>query len=204
MYLSMLQLNPRCKQVQSEIYDPYQMHRTLCKAFGDDEESWKNARVLFRVDETNGGCKLCALVQSKLRPDWTKLTVPGNYQVDEPKLKEVQFALETGQRLGFRLRANPTVKRDGKREGLYKEEEQYEWLRKKGEHGGFTVLNAIARADGKQKSLTAKGKDAVLLSVIFEGILQITDPELFLKTLESGIGSAKGFGFGLLSIAPVR
>ena len=204
MFLSMLELNPRCKQVQAELNDPYQMHRTLCKAFGNDNEAWEKARVLFRVDEINEGRKLKALVQSKICPDWTKLTIPGDYLVSEPQCKDISPIIKTGQRLAFRLRANPTVKRNGKREGLYKEEEQYKWLRKKGEISGFTVLSAVAKSEGKQKSLTAKGQNAVLLAVVFEGVIKIIDPVVFLKTLESGIGSSKGLGFGLLSVAPVR
>lgn len=42
-------------------------------------------------------------------------------------------------------------------------------------------------------------------SVLFEGVLEITDAERFQKTLQAGIGSGKAYGFGLLSIArPVR
>ena len=39
------------------------------------------------------------------------------------------------------------------------------------------------------------------LAVRFEGVLQVVDPVAFQQTLRRGIGSAKGFGFGLLSIA---
>ena len=38
----------------------------------------------------------------------------------------------------------------------------------------------------------------------FDGVLEVNDPDIFIKSIESGIGSAKGFGFGLLSIAPVK
>ena len=40
LYLSRLALNPRSRQAQAEIRDPYQMHRTLSKAFpeGDDAQ----------------------------------------------------------------------------------------------------------------------------------------------------------------------
>jgi hypothetical protein len=37
MFLSMIEVNPRCRQVQAELRDPYQMHRTLSKAFGDGD-----------------------------------------------------------------------------------------------------------------------------------------------------------------------
>ena len=38
-------------------------------------------------------------------------------------------------------------------------------------------------------------------AVRFEGVLQVVDPVAFQQTLRCGIGSAKGFGFGLLSLA---
>ena len=41
-------------------------------------------------------------------------------------------------------------------------------------------------------------------SVLFDGRLRVTDSTAFQKALSCGIGPAKAFGFGLLSIAPVN
>jgi CRISPR system Cascade subunit CasE len=202
MFVSLLQLNLRSRHVQSELRNPYQMHRTLSKAFGDEPGVWEAARVLFRVDETNG--KLAALVQSKTLPDWSQLSAADSYLTELPKMTEFSPSVRKGQRLAFRLLANPTVKRDGKRVGLYKEEEQLQWLNRKAKDNGFRILSAVPTSQGKVMSKTAKGEETVLLAVRFDGALEVTDPDLFTEALESGIGSAKGFGFGLLSIAPLR
>jgi len=37
-------------------------------------------------------------------------------------------------------------------------------------------------------------------SALLEGKLKVTDPDAVKSTVETGIGSAKGFGFGLLSV----
>lgn len=203
MYLSLLELNTRSRQVQAELRDPYQMHRTISKAFADDENTYKSARCLFRVDESRDGRVLYTLVQSKLRPDWEKWTVSADYLAADTRVKDFTPVVRLGQRLGFRLRANPTVKRDGKRWGLEKEEEQLQWLARKGQEGGFRVISASVGSDGKLLSPDVLGKDGKLLAVLFNGILEITDVGVFLLTLEKGIGSAKGFGFGLLSITPM-
>ena len=42
-----------------------------------------------------------------------------------------------------------------------------------------------------------------LFSARYEGVLTVTDTELFQLTLIRGIGPGKAFGFGLLSVAPV-
>lgn len=47
-------------------------------------------------------------------------------------------------------------------------------------------------------------KEQTLFAVLFEGVLQVTDPDKLRIAVGAGIGSAKGFGFGLLSLAPVR
>jgi CRISPR system Cascade subunit CasE len=71
---------------------------------------------------------------------------------------------------------------------------------RKGEAGGFHVLTALMTSEGMQTIQGANG--AILLdSVLYEGALEVTEPEAFQRTLAAGIGSGKGFGFGLLSLA---
>jgi CRISPR system Cascade subunit CasE len=41
-------------------------------------------------------------------------------------------------------------------------------------------------------------------AVVFDGLLRVTDTGAFTETLVHGLGSAKAFGFGLLSIAPIK
>ena len=40
-------------------------------------------------------------------------------------------------------------------------------------------------------------------SVEFRGTLRVTDPAAFHQTFQTGLGSGKAFGFGLLVIAPL-
>ena len=47
-----------------------------------------------------------------------------------------------------------------------------------------------------------KKHETHFLAVQFDGVLQVTDPDKLVAAVETGIGSAKGFGFGLLSLAP--
>ena len=46
-----------------------------------------------------------------------------------------------GQLLRFRLRANPTVTRAGKRHGLTSQGAQLAWLQRQGERGGFQLVS---------------------------------------------------------------
>ena len=200
IYLSQLMLNVQSPQVQRELRSPYEMHRTLSRAFPDDATAYAEARCLFRVEE-NGKTPV-VLVQSRIAPDWDNVTQHApRYLVNVPQTKMTEVVLTVGQRLAFRLHANPTVKRDGKRLPLRQEQEQMTWLQRKGTLHGFQILQARVRQDIRTQARTADGHTAYHEGVTFDGILQVTDAVALQTALECGIGSAKGFGFGLLSLA---
>ena len=107
-----------------------------------------------------------------------------------PAVKPFDLKLAAGQSLGFRLRANPTVKKDtddgrSVRRGLLTEDEQMRWLARKAEAGGFSVLSVNVAREGKvggdiHRTNDETGKkethDLTLLAVRFDGVLQVTDP----------------------------
>jgi len=214
MYLSRLILNPRNRRVQKEVAQPYQMHRSLMKAFPDNLKPG-DERVLFRLEAHPRTGALTLLVQSLTLPDWSWLAESNArgylLPVNEPNpaVKSFDLNLAPGQVLAFRLRANPTVKRrfddeTHKRVGIYGEEKQIEWLKRKGEQGGFHVLsvrtnnqdtiNGYIRRDEERHKLK-------LLAVQFDGLLQVSDPDRLRETVRQGVGSGKALGFGLLSLA---
>jgi CRISPR system Cascade subunit CasE len=221
MYLSRLILNPRSRRVRKEIADAYQMHRSLMRGFPDGLAEGEE-RVLFRVDTHPRAGVPVLLVQSLAPPGWAWLAEPGarDYLLPEDRLppgvddnpagKPFDLELTPGQVLAFRLRANPTVKRrfnekDHKRVGLYREEEQVEWLTRKGDRGGFRVLSAHASRETVVGGTIHREQETHklnLLAVRFDGLLQVTDPARLRETVRQGVGSGKGLGFGLLSLAP--
>jgi len=211
MYLTSLRLNPRSSQVQTEVANAYEMHRTLMRAFPGSSAGGPG-RVLFRFEDDRYSRGLIVLVQSAKKPDWSFFQNDREYLdplADNPcESKEFNPRFVARQRLSFRLRGNPTVKRNGRRLGLRKEEEQVGWLDRKAGEGGFRVLACRITPKGLQKPAKILGKDwtqeLTFLATIYEGVLEVTDPERFGKTLASGVGSGKGLGFGMVSIAPVR
>lgn len=198
MFLSKLILNHRSRQVRREIAEPYEMHRTLMRGFPADLKSLSE-RVLFRLDPDPP----IILVQSLSMPNWVPLQEMEGYLLAQPEFKEFQPSFGAGQKLCFCLRANPTVKRDGKRRGLLTEESQKDWLERKAQAGGFRVsgLQIVReRMAFGHKTRDGEGQDMAHLSVRYDGLLEVTNPDQMLKTLQAGIGSGKGFGFGLLSL----
>ena len=222
MYLSRLILNPRSRQVRNELADPYEMHRTVCKAFPnanytDNEPSG----ILFRTDVNPRTYIPTLLVQSLLNPNWDFLRMEKKdyllgendlpFDVENPSYKEIKLELRAGQVLAFRLRANPTVKKDregkkqGRRAGLLREEDQHKWLIRKLESAGAALVsvNIVNEQFTRGKLFIEKEKEKRLnfLSVQFDGVLQVKDKDKLANTIFTGFGSAKGLGFGLLSLA---
>ena len=219
MFLSRLILDPRSRQVMGEMAHPYEMHRTLMRAFpkATDETKLK-ARdefgVLFRADVDDPGSVVNVLVQSLVEPDWSFLNGLDYLCMDtdlpECEHKDIMPAcrnIQNGRRLRFRLRANVCKrvgdKSDplfGKRVALYSEEAQRAWLSGRGREGGFEPLEISVGNQGEVRS-RKNGRHVIHFGVTFAGTLRVSDSHALVETMRKGIGPAKAFGFGLLSLA---
>jgi len=199
VFLSRLTLNVRDSEVQREVVNVYELHRTLMRAF-PDEESGGAGRVLFRLEDNSDGT-LLLLVQSDLEPDWSRLQVPVGYLVSDPEKKQFDVNVREGTVLAFRLLANPTVRTAEKRQAVLGEENLYAWLERKAKDGGFELIQSMITRQGK--ILASKhGQNRILLNVVqYDGLLVVRDCTVFGQTVNKGIGSGKGFGFGMLSLA---
>lgn len=233
LYLSRLLLDCRSRRVMKEIQYPYEMHRTLSLAFPASSEEQRNSSgFLYRVEDDKQSPIVKVFVQSRIQPDWQKLQeISGYLYASESAIasKDIMPAyqhLQNGQMLAFKLRGNPTKRvgkqgdpHYGKRVELFREEEQIKWLMRKGitgidgRGGGFAILeddegiHVNAYNEGKKTGRKHEGEQGVIMthhSVLFDGILRITDAEKFRQTLLCGVGSGKAFGFGLLAITPIR
>ena len=110
----------------------------------------------------------------------------------------------------------------GPRSACRNDEQRLAWLHRKGKDGGFAVETAglsfvdwrntkplqekgghpIETREQARKRAFGPGEHQRLGAVRFDGILVVTDPDTFRKTVAAGIGTGKAFGFGLLSLAP--
>lgn len=227
MFLSQLILNSQNRQVQSEVAHPYEMHRTLStRCFAESAiiaqrntpRSGEQARangahgLLFRLDTAGNGSQISLMMQSHLEPDLSGLPKGYAVEVRGPKIFEIKGRLAVGQMYQFRLRASPTKRLGnstpytqdvGKRVPIKTESEQLSWLFRQADKFGFRVTDVQISDKSRQNSLKS-GNAMLWHSVCFQGELAVLDPDLICAAVESGIGSAKGMGFGLLSLAPCK
>jgi CRISPR system Cascade subunit CasE len=190
-------------------------HRLVWTLFGDTPDRRRD--FLWREDQPGQ-----FMLLSTRRP------APGVLFTLE--IKPFAPLLEPGDRLGFVLRVNPTVTRTapGRPRGIRSDvvmdalkdvpgaeraSQRSEligpagaaWLRERSAAAGFTLLTA--KADGYEQmkllrtSLADPKRRSIRYSVLdLEGVLEVTDPAVFLGAMAAGFGRAKAFGCGLMLI----
>ena len=191
--------------------DAYAWHQWAWQAFPNRPEADRD--FLTRLDDTGDGFRF--LIQSAAAPQR-----PATCPTDAWQTKGIpeNFFSHPGYR--FSLLANPTKKlaaprdADGKRRNTKRipvstREDLIAWIDRKGLQHGFQVdadtLQTIPRPRQVfvKKSTADSQRHAGLHSATeFVGILKITDPAAFIAATQSGIGSAKAFGFGMLCLSP--
>lgn len=167
---------------------------------------------LFRIDPLPPG-RAAILVQSAIAPDWSYAFRNAQHLLAAaPNVRPWDPAFAEGQHMRFRLRAN-TVRRvapkvpgkDGPRVPVPPTPEALRaWLDQRAARAGF-VVDELACVVPGYVSWRKSAKDnggARLRSVLYEGRLTVRDAGAFRTAVESGIGPAKAFGFGLLSVKP--
>jgi len=212
MYLSRIALNAKRRETMRALTLLQLMHAAVEHSF-----KGKSQRNLWRIDWLDNICYL--LVLSAEKPDFTHIAEQFGYphyqRPWETKDYNLLLArLKEGDSWMFRLRANPTrnsSKDKDKSSGRGKvfahvtQEQQKQWLLMRSDSYGFMLKeDAFDVVHTKWEKFT-KSKDSnrevILRTATFEGALTISNLERFRKALLFGIGRAKAYGCGLLTIA---
>lgn len=219
MFLTKMPINIRRRGAQRLLGSPQAMHAAVMAGFADPRAT-EEARVLWRVDSYEDHRVLLYTV-SPGKPDFTHIVEQAGWPTTEAwqtrPYGPVLDTLRVGQRWLFRLTANPvhTVRREGwsgtKPLGHVTAKQQEQWLIDRAPGRGFRLV-APGDGDGTGKDLAVvdrtvrrfRRKDATVTIAVatFEGQLEVTDEAEFRRALTAGIGRAKSYGCGLLTVAP--
>lgn len=197
MYLSKVLLTGE------QLRNPYEVHRALWLAFPETADHQRD--FLFRIEQRTSS-QLQLLMQSERQPE------SRDSSVNILAIKETTLMLQPDTQLRFLLIANP-VKTISDEQGrlnrkgdikkcripLIKEEDQKNWLKRKLEH---TALLSALEIEKQLPLNFSKGKQrGKIQPYSFKGILQVQDGPELARLIEKGVGPAKAFGCGLLSLA---
>lgn len=188
----------------SVVRDPYQWHRSLWSLFPERPDAQRE--FLYRMEANKPGLASRVLLLSTWQPQDS-----ANASVFATR----RFApeLQAGQQLRFCLVANPVrcirdengrAGKDGKpkacRVPIVQEAAQLDWLIRKLD-GAATVDSAIVSALPALHFRKRGQTPGKLVPARYDGILTVQSPDSLVSLVASGIGPAKSFGCGLLSLA---
>jgi CRISPR system Cascade subunit CasE len=221
MYLSRVEINRQRFETKRALTSPQIMHAAIKSCFPSSDE-----RQLWRFDTI--GHAMYILVTSASKPDFTSFVQqfgwPASGQTGDTKDYEPFLnRIKNGSKWRFRLTANPVYSRNSDQEGPKKRgkifshvtvEHQKKWLAYKAGSRGFRVTDPSIESSGAEtsdaymfdvvhrevKRFKRDGRIVTISVATFEGVLVVTDAELFVQTLRNGLGRAKAYGCGLLTI----
>ncbi|MBR7038219.1 MAG: type I-E CRISPR-associated protein Cas6/Cse3/CasE [Oscillospiraceae bacterium] len=205
MYLSRVLLDVQRRDTMRALASPSRSHGALDQCFPGGRP-----KLLWRLDRLRG--QLYLLLLSETRPDLTTFCAqfsPNDSAWETKDYESLLSRIEGGSRWRFRLTANPTVSarsdEAGKRGRIHAHittASQKQWLLDRAEkHGSRLAEDAFDVTEIRWERFYKKEKRPVtLLSVSYEGVLEVTDPALFRDLLVNGIGRAKAYGMGMLTV----
>ena len=191
MYCTELILNQENLFAKRDVASRYEMHRSVAHL-----TEGATRRVLWRLD-VQSNWRLTIQCEWPLEPRHVSRSMPG-YAVSV-RSAEVRRNFQEGDLLLFQLEANPTAERANKRRALVEQEELRSWLERHIERAGCKPINHVVLSRQAHQSYRKK-RLVTLNEVRFKGLLEVDDPKGLGDVVESGVGSAKGYGFGLLSL----
>ena len=212
MYLSRIQIDPAHRGAKRLLGSAQAMHAAVLAAF--DGEGVERSRVLWRVDtdlrvvflytvsqaEPNFAEFLAQIGLSNSSQGWSCRDY-------EPLLRR----LEDGQQWAFRLTANPSFTDpacSGKRLGNITVAQQEQWLLRRAEGFGFEVCHhndsvELLVRDRRVDKFNRGGRTVTISKATYDGILRVVDAGRLREAMVTGIGHAKAYGCGLITLAPV-
>lgn len=203
MYLSRISLDITERNTMKALSSPSIFHGAISDSFMGGRPD-----VLWRIDNLND--RLFMLILSNDRPDLTNFSRQfSNGEHWETKdYDQLLDRIKNNSVFRFRITSNPTktiCNKNGKRGKVVAHittEHQKNWLIRKGAKNGFSVNeSSFDVVQSKWYRFYKRANNYVtLLSVTYEGILEITDAEKFKAALTKGIGRAKAYGMGLMTV----
>lgn len=214
-YLSRVQIDRKNRQKIKDLTHLGAYHNWVETSFPNEFKNHVRKRHLWRIDRLNGNDYL--LVLSDNKPDLQALSKYGVKGTAQTKQYDSFInKIHNQEIMRFRITANPVhrVTILGKSKGkIYPHitiDQQKKWLLDRAQKHGFEIVknneNYLFNVVNRDSAfLYHKGGHKVRLSrVSFEGLLKVTNLNVFKQTLIKGIGREKAYGMGLLTVIPIN
>ena len=194
MFLTRMALDVNRPETQALLADPARMQREIRAAFAGG-----NMQPLVRLEMI--GSRLWLVVLSRLRPTLYAAHERYGYLGVFPSWETFDFdetleTAETGTTWNFTLSASPRGIAPDPDPAWLEPYRLNQWLDLQASTGGFEVKEArVTHCEWRPMD------DAFLHVCVWDGVLTVTDQDIFTWAVSTGIGSGREIGAGLMTIA---
>lgn len=214
-YLTRIAINPRRRASRRVMSSPHYMHGAVNACYPQDA---RPTRLLWRVDHTESAFYLYLV--GDVRPDPAGFVeehgweVPNSWQTRD--YMPILAGVKEGGQYGFRLAANPVrnisgsneVKAArGKRLAHVTVTQQLGWFLERVHRWGFSVGDRLSPSvrivERRALQFRRQERRVTIGMAVFEGFLTVTDADVLRERMLGGVGPAKAYGCGLLTLAPL-
>jgi CRISPR system Cascade subunit CasE len=195
MFYTRIILNSRHLALKEDRQNACLRHRRIESLFPEHKRS--EADALFHWED------LTILIQSTIEPRFD--LVPKNY-TSEIQTKQIDLAstLKPLQWLEFRLLADTTgIEKNTRRRVSRDPDKLPDWLASRLE-GSAKIDEFLAIHRSPEMKVRRLENQWKIEPTLFNGYLQVINPEQFALTVSSGFGRSRAYGCGLMRIAPAR
>lgn len=209
MILTRTHLNARQPGARKLLGSPQAMHAAVLSGFPPGVEP---GRPLWRVD-ADDPLRPTLYVLSAERPDFAHIEAQAGWP-SRPTTTSAQYEplldmLQEGGTWAFRLRANPThrARIDGASRVVahVTVSRQTQWFLDRQEQLGIDLMSdgepTFRVVDREVRRFRRQEGTVTLGTAVFEGQLRVADVKRLREALMSGIGRAKAYGCGLMTLA---
>ncbi|MFE7670702.1 type I-E CRISPR-associated protein Cas6/Cse3/CasE [Streptomyces albidoflavus] len=231
MFLTQFRFNTARTGTRRLLSSPQALHAAVMSSFEErPDHQGTGPRVLWRLDR-QARTEVLLYIASPVEPDLTHLVEQAGWPSTSGWLTKPYSPfldrLAVGDVWAFRLTANPvhSIRRNAaeptKRTAHITPEHQLGWLLARQTQAGFEVLarpdpapdgregsrheiivhNQNDLAFRKKNETDVRSHKVTLTRVTYDGRLRVLDADVFRRTLTSGLGKAKAYGCGLMTLA---
>jgi len=210
MYLSRVVIDSQNRKKIKDLTHLGAYHNWVESSFPEEFKKNVRSRKLWRIDTLQG--KKYLLLLSDEKPDmglFEKYGITGSAQTKS--YDKYLDSIEEEHFYRFRVILNPVkaISQGAHKRGRVVPEitaaQQLKFLETRTDRLGFElVAREYQIVERSWEPFIKQGQKMIRLSkVTYEGILKVTNKNIFYRTLTEGIGKKKAYGFGLMTVIPL-
>lgn len=208
MYLAKIDIDIRKPEAAMALTNPEIIHKSLSNCIG--AATGERGKILWRIDKSQKTAKRTLLIQTNTEVGFSRAVETLGKSSTGYQQKRVYDTMNAGETFQFCFKGNPVVTKNGHKIPLnINPTERFpysanEWFKDIFARNGLEVLS-FSRTEYENVAFKKfqGGMTVRFITATWVGTVRVTDAEKATNALRNGIGHAKCYGCGMLSVRKI-